>query len=317
MILVVYSHVIYWGFKLDQNLFFNNYFFRIATPVFFFISAFLSYSYLDWESLKIKVNKRLKSLFLPSVIMLALFECWKGRWNLGGFCENMKEGYWFTFVLFEMFILLSLINYTCDKFNQSNIHKVLAYIILSIISIGITAIFVGNIPLQENRILQLLSIPQLFCYLPVFCFGMICKIYEDTFLKVVSKGGVALWAFLFFVFICNTNFLPQNLAGFMAPIFTFYIFKRNQNVFSCKTLVGSSMSYIGQHTLAIYFLHYFMFRFFVSNTSIHSFFMTIPNIAASALLMLTTFLVVAVCLLIEKIIMRVPPLYIVMFGPQK
>ena len=103
MILVVYSHVCMFCFG-DYFMAFNKVLFLLRLPCFFFISGWLFYKIgriWDMTTARQVISKKFMVQIIPTVIFLALHERTQFFHQLGAF----KGGYWFTFALFEYFIL--------------------------------------------------------------------------------------------------------------------------------------------------------------------------------------------------------------------
>ena len=104
MILVVYSHI--FSFCLgDKDLGFNNILFLFRLPCFFFISGWLFEQVgRQWNSASIRNTIRHKFMvqIVPTLIFLLLLAPPPLFFSRLGMT---KGGYWFTFALFEFFVL--------------------------------------------------------------------------------------------------------------------------------------------------------------------------------------------------------------------
>ena len=113
MILVVYSHVC--GFCLgDRSMGFNDVLFLFRMPCFFFISGWLFYKAdRQWNRQTVRqiVSRKFMVQILPTFIFLFLLITVHDGQSPMVFFSRLgatKGGYWFTFALFEFFILYIL-----------------------------------------------------------------------------------------------------------------------------------------------------------------------------------------------------------------
>ena len=117
MILVVYLHIINFGYHIDNTKMeamdtFINLFIRFLMPLFFFISGFVLYKKERvWRKTIIKdfIRKKFFILVTPTFIFLFLFAFLFSLSYIGSLTE-MKSGYWFTIALFEFFVLYIVSN---------------------------------------------------------------------------------------------------------------------------------------------------------------------------------------------------------------
>lgn len=78
-------------------------------PLFFFVSGFLAYKQnMDFKDVWNNVRRKFVFLVIPAVVFCVGMNLMNGK-NLLGFISGGWHGYWFTFVLFECFLLYYLI----------------------------------------------------------------------------------------------------------------------------------------------------------------------------------------------------------------
>ena len=104
MILVVYSHICHFCLG-DSLLGFNATFFLFRLPCFFFISGWL-FEPVCHHPFRQMVRKKFMVQIVPTFIFLLLLAPPPEFFHQLG---ALKGGYWFTFVLFEFFILYMVI----------------------------------------------------------------------------------------------------------------------------------------------------------------------------------------------------------------
>ena len=112
MILVVYSHICHFCFG-DSLLGFNAVFFLFRLPCFFFISGWLFETMARKPFWQVTRRKMMVQLVPTFIFLFLLAPPPEFFHQLGA----VKGGYWFTFVLFEFFILYMLAVRLCRKWD--------------------------------------------------------------------------------------------------------------------------------------------------------------------------------------------------------
>lgn len=118
IILVVYYHILLFCIG-HRDEFFNTYFIRFRMPLFFFISGFFVWS-PDYSFGKLirRSKNRLLRQFWPTVLISAIFILTLYNGTLLNFIYSYsKGGYWFTFVVVEMFLLVAPILFLMNSIN--------------------------------------------------------------------------------------------------------------------------------------------------------------------------------------------------------
>lgn len=113
MFLVVYWHVmaLSFGIGVDDSVV-GAFFLTFRMPMFFFISGYLGYKAIDkfsYSTYRELVRKKAFVQLVPTAIFFSLFQISINRSPLVYFKEGLT-GYWFTLVLFELFITYYTIN---------------------------------------------------------------------------------------------------------------------------------------------------------------------------------------------------------------
>ena len=254
MILVVFSHVC--GMCLgDKWMGYNDVFFLFRLPCFFFISGWL------FDPLKGTFSSVAKHKFMvqivPTVIFLLLLAPPPLFFSRLG---ATKGGYWFTFVLFEFFMISMLSSRFCKKWG------LLLAIVLSVssyfydayynryfVQLGFAKDMVGFLSFKTWRF-------YLFFYL-----GILVKRHFDDFLYLTDKCSLVIVVTACFALIAylphfenvTISYLIFAIGGMSGIIMIFTVFRK------CYTPRVSQMThhclgYIGTRTLDIYLLHYFI-----------------------------------------------------------
>ena len=121
----------------------------------------------------------------------------------------------------------------------------------------------------DYQILNITSLYSLFKYMHLFFAGILIRRYWNNFEKVIELKWVYPSIFLATA-ICTIelfclNILPiqirniiQLLSIYLLVVIAITIFRHFQNIFSQKTFVGRTLSYIGKYTLDIYLIHFIL-----------------------------------------------------------
>ena len=258
MILVVYSHICHFCFG-DSLLGFNAVFFLFRLPSFFFISGWLFETMARKPFWKVARRKMMVQLVPTFIFLFLLAPPPEFFHQLGA----LKGGYWFTFVLFEFFILYMLAVRLFRKWDfgvallitlGSFIYARYYYAILSL-AVGwqISAI----------KLLGFLSVV-VWRYFLFFYIGAWVRRHFDAFTRWTDKPAVILVITAVFAFVASTphknhliyEMLRLYVGGITGMIIVFSFFR-----FSVSWLqrihLSRPLQYVGTRTLDIYLLHYF------------------------------------------------------------
>ena len=260
MILVVFSHVCSMCLG-DMAMGYNDVFFLFRLPCFFFISGWL-FDPLKGSLFSVAKHKFMVQI-VPTVIFLLLLAPPPLFFSKLG---ATKGGYWFTFVLFEFFMISMLSERFCKKWGlwlalvlSVSSYFYDAYYNRYFSQLGWITDFVGFLSFKTWRF-------YLFFYIGIFV-----KRHFDDFLHLISKHYVIVLIFLCFtlmaylphsenVIISYLIFATGGISG-MIMIFTLfrllYIYFFHLHPSSIFHLPSSLIQYIGTRTLDIYLLHYF------------------------------------------------------------
>ncbi|MBR1521127.1 MAG: acyltransferase [Bacteroidaceae bacterium] len=334
MILVVSYHVAQFGFgeseKISASLPFLVLF---RMPLFFFVSGFLAYkatwiwtpqnfAALTWKKLKVQV--------LPALVFLCVFLVLKGKLPFAeGFMKCMhsptKGGYWFTWVLLQMFLVYYLVSAFFQRWGKKVEH------------IAIFILWVASLVAYLS-----LYMPQEFGKWYKTDFMMYSSCYETLkFLHFFLMGNLvhrfwqgtqrlfdARWFFPVIVvlaFLCCADIfkwhymkqewtnLPKTLAMYTLMFTVVMFFRHYQQHFTQQHSIGKGLQYIGTRTLDIYLLHFILLpkmpqvgKWLDANH---------PNFVIDIVLSVSVALVViAFCLLVSNILRMSPVLKEYLFG---
>lgn len=334
MILVVAYHVAEFSFleseKISASLPFLVLF---RMPLFFFVSGFLAYkatwiwtpqrfASLTWKKFKVQV--------LPALVFLCVYLVLKGRLPFAeGFMKCMhsptKGGYWFTWVLLQMFLIYYVVAATFQRWGKKAEH--IALLVLWVVSL--CAYLSLNMPRTLSKWydtpwMMYSSFYETMKFMHFFVLGNLVHRFWPT----VQRWFDARWFFpivAVLAFLCCADIfkwhtmkwewtnVPKTMAMYTLLLTVVMFFRHYQEHFTRQTRIGRSLQYIGVRTLDVYLLH-FLFLPRIPEVGkwldAHH-----PNFALDITLAVSVALIViAFCLLTSNILRMSPDLKEYLFG---
>lgn len=325
MILVVYSHIC--GMCLgDRWMGWNDVFFLFRLPCFFFISGWLFEQIgRQWNSVTIRHTVRHKFMvqIVPTVIFLLLLAPPPLFFSRLG---ATKGGYWFTFALFEFFLLCIFSEKYMKKWGG-------AFAIAISAAAFCYDIYYNRLQLELQNVqwsmfngqwitdaLGFLSFMTWRYYL-FFFVGTWVKRHFDTFVSWTSKPWVIIAVIAGFTLIAMMphsdhairEYLLFAVGGVLGLTMVFTFFRIFARFFSKDRWLGCSLIYIGTRTLDIYLLHYFVLpRFLILYSDQLKAFDS--RLLEFVIALLIALVVIAVCLLASYVIRLSPLMGYYLFG---
>ena len=286
MILVVYWHVLVMSLNVTTYTAMTLQLFRM--PLFFFISGFFAYSFsFDRSKLKKRLSNRWHRQLLPTAFIFIgfiLFEvAYMGNFNgigefLGAFFNSaiknasseFKSGYWFTFVLVEVFCIFALINYLLSSSKISRGRQGIIFLALAAIcglaEWGFSQAVTPKSPATVKGICELFSLTHLMKYQVFFYLGAAARCYDTRIWSFLSRRGIGIMVALmtFLVFWYTPRFRVPLWLFYVAActgiLFSITLFLYLRRFFNGHQAIGRLLKYIGKNTLPIYLFHYFIIR---------------------------------------------------------
>ena len=255
MILVVYSHILHFCYG-DSTMGFNTVLFLFRLPCFFFISGWL-FDKAVWSAIPHKFMVQIVPTFTFLLLLAPPPEFFH---QLGA----LKGGYWFTFVLFEFF-LIQIVASRCGRWG-----------ILVALAVSVGSFWFGAC---QHRLRMMssgsdaLSVVLDICgflsiapwrYYLFFFIGSWVRLHFETFIRLTDKPLVIAAVTIGFFAIASTDhpaspvleYLRFSLGGILGMIMVFTCF-RLLSPYLQTTAFFHSLQYVGTRTLDIYLLHYF------------------------------------------------------------
>lgn len=341
MILVVFAHVETFGFfNFEYETFLGRLFQSFRMPLFFFISGFIAYKsdrvwnlHTCWTLTK----KKMIVQIIPALIIGMIYTYTYLQSDIIKFISDpAKVGYWFTFVLLEMFLLyysISGVSYAIGK--RTTIHES----VISFWSLILTAflLYLLKLPLKTVPVLDTIgnytSIHYTFNYFMYFVFGVLARQHSYRFETILENKYISAAVILLFAggfFLYNSLYVAidqsvltwkivltilESIIGFLGVTVVYSFFRKYSDSFNSDTKLGSTLQYVGRRTLDIYLLHYFFLPYF---PQIGVFLKQSHNLTIELFIGLSlSVLIIIVCLCISNIIRMSPFLGKYLFGAQE
>ncbi|MBO7098951.1 MAG: acyltransferase [Bacteroidaceae bacterium] len=357
MILVVAYHVAQFGFveneKTSAALPFLVLF---RMPLFFFVSGFLAYKANFVWNLKNTVPLVLKKLhvqIIPAIIFLGIFIVFKSKhsfWDglLNALKSPTKDGYWFTWVLLQMFLIyytISIIAHYLKKIKEKvsgkNSQLSTFNFQFSTLNSQLSMVFWITVWLISIAAYETLYLPKHFSYHKAQFFAYTSLIQTIRFMQFFLLGDIvhrywnriqklfdSVWFFPLIAtlaLVCCADIfrlhtlkfawtnLPRTTAMYTLLLMVVMFFRYNKKWFTTEHALGRALQYTGQRTLDVYLLHFLLIPsmpFIGTWLNAHH-----PNFLIDLLLSVGVALpIVAVCLLISHILHTSPVLGKFLFG---
>lgn len=319
MFLVVVMHVGGICFGAGDGSF-HKIFMLVRMPMFFLISGFVLYKAgVVWnvdqivKFFKKKIPVQLLSPFVFYIVYLHVHHL--GIVN--GIFDGPKQGYWFTFVLFEYYVF-----YAAVRFFFRNKWGDLILVLLGVLFYPFSWPVIKDALPIPNYILDFLSF-QHWHYFIFFALGTLLKKYFDTVQRWLDGPWLLPCCILFFFLeipFFDVLHIDGNIMGFpmsvVGLVILFSFFRKKEKLFSHETRLGQVFQYVGRRTLDVYLIHYFLIP--TQLGKLVTVFQTYPlPIIEFTLSTIISVLIIAMCLLIGNIIRLSPLLAHWVFGAKK
>lgn len=271
MILVVYFHIAAYGFG-SYELGYNDIIELFRMPTFFFISGWLFYKagrIWNRQAITDMIRKKFMVQIVPTVVFLLLYLTMFNLLDISSFGSD-KKGYWFTFVLFEYFVIYILAEALLNRLDSSNGEmRVLALMLILSIGAFYYAKYYTRYAVELGAWKDILGF---FSFVKIrhiifFWMGTFVRRHFDQFIRLTNNRYVtALLIALFTAIIVwpvvlsinGLEYIAYLIAGVSGTIICFTFFRIHERHFSQETWYGRGLQLIGRRTLDIYLIHYFV-----------------------------------------------------------
>ena len=335
MILVVAYHVAQVSFhETEKTSAALPFLVLMRMPLFFFVSGFLAYkASFTWtipNALKL-TWKKLKVQVIPALVFMGLFVIFKMKGDIADnfmrlLASPTKGGYWFTWVLLQMFIIYYVCCYVGKSLSPRKGMLLFAGWAASVFAYE-TLYLPKVFTYHEDTFFAYSSLVQTIRYMQFFLLGNIIRRYWhqaerlfDTswFFPLVVTLAVVCCADIFQLHTLKKVWvnLPRTTAMYALLLIVVMFFRHYQAWFEEGKRTGRFLSFIGTRTLDIYLLHFLLLpkmpqvgAWLNANQ---------PNFLLSIVLSVSVALVViAFCLLASQLLRVSPFLQLYLFGKRQ
>ena len=267
MILVIYFHIPSYCLG-NAYIGFNDILEWVRMPLFFFISGFVFYkANRIWTSEIIKdvLKKKFMVQIIPMAFFMTLFLILFDYWELSSLGSD-KKGYWYTFVLFEYFILYIGAE---TLFNRNNTGMGEIYVFLSVLLISVVSFYYAKYYTEElgnwKAFLGFLSFVKIRHFI-FFWFGTFVKKHFIGFISLTNNALflIIIIALYLTMSLCPVvyhtegfEYMAYMITGMAISTIVFTFFHKKECLFTKDKWLGKSLQFIGRRTLDIYLIHYF------------------------------------------------------------
>jgi len=261
ILLVVLGHVDYYVFT-DTELPLNSAFLGVRMSLFFFISGFLlhSDSYGKDRFVKRFANRFMCQLY-PTVVFFTLYVFVVGDDFCDALFNDMKRGYWFTFTLFNLFCIYSVVMLGVTALHASP--RRVRFVLLAVMALSLPMrLLLPELGADTHsaKVCNLFSMRSVVVYMPIFFCGALCKsLYHQGWAKYWFLKAYVMVALL--IVSIAVGFCPEYLAFAISKtgiaVSVFFLFAYAARYITCDGVLKSCMVHLGRLTLQIYLLHYF------------------------------------------------------------
>ena len=304
----------------------------LRMPLFFFVSGFLAYKAdFAWNlpNLGRQLWKKTKIQVLPAVVFLGV--CIALRSKSGHAWDNLmhdlevptKGGYWFTWVLLQMFVIYYLAAWLVSRFRGRHTGFWISVWLLSVV-VYETTYMPSMFTYHEAAFFNYSSLIQTMRFMQFFLLGnLVHRCWPEVQRMMDSRWFFPVATVV--VFFCCADVLrwhnlrlmwtnlPRTVAMYGLVMLTVTTFRHYAGALTVDHLPGRCLQYVGQRTLDIYLLHFILMPRLPEVgkwLNVHQ-----PNFLIDVLVSgVLALVVIAACLLVSQVL-RVSPIFrIYLFG---
>lgn len=268
MILVVLGHVLLFMDLGVMNTPVSAVMTTFRMPLFFFVSGFFAFKPMHKWTSEVTINivrRKACAQILCTFVFYTIYQICMRR-DIFAWAEYGFRGYWFTIVLFQMFIWFLLFTGVARLFKREWVVTFLA------ISFAVScAVCRESFDLMEARYMKIFS-TQLFAqYFQYFAAGILARKYLHSFNRLLNNNGFRTISIVAYMLLLVLTLSPlhhamnsfhryliiRNVAPYFGLLTLLIYFTSRSDYFSSKKTIPTTMCNIGRRTLDIYMLHYF------------------------------------------------------------
>ena len=231
-------------------------------PLFFFVSGFVLYKAgrkWDWTEICQFLKKKITVQVLSPLIFMFVISRVLPFSFVGMLFDSSKEGYWFTFALFEYFVIYIIVQQALRLIENDRLNDV---VLLSFgLALSVVVLTINNKfdAFEEHSVSRLLGVSQWHFFM-FFVIGTLVRKHYKAIEALLDKKytvAVLLTVFVALSILRSSGGLYTKPTGLIGVFLVLSIFRRYRDTLSQSTKIGYVMQYVGRRTLDIYLIHYF------------------------------------------------------------
>lgn len=328
ILIVIYSHILLFCVGYSETSALTNLLRLYFLNGFFFISGFMAYKTFTLSLLEMIKNiwKKITTLLIPTLITSGLYCAYVHGNPCSFLADPAKGGYWFTIALFIIMTIYTIEDFLIKKLKNRYLQSVIILFVAGLIYSW------HKTDMPSTAWANYLSLGGTSYYFPMFTIGVLCKKHIELFHKYLDIPLVKTSIFLIAMFGALIGYIPLLITSITVVLSTYFIVKDILNIHleinefqrypNFKQLIFNNLQIIGQNTIEIYFLHYFLLFKMPQNviTFTHSMYKgdSVANhcsgIVEFGIYGSISIAIAFVCIGIHKVLTHVPYLSKLMFG---
>lgn len=285
--------------------------------LFFLLSGLVTKSVINTlKEVAIDCWKKIRTIIVPFLVFSFCYAFVEfGEYSFSFLLKEMKNGYWYLFVIF-IYYIISYIFTIVNKFfcNSSLFLRLFVDFILFVLTFSPLVVlrFFG-----ESQLNDLFSVYELVLYYPAFIFGYLLKKYNFESLILTNK-----WVYLFSLLIAVVPLFFTNLSSHIGhllsipfSIIIIHLLYTNEDT---NNFLLNQLSNLGKRSLDIYVIHFFILRLF--NLSWMADFLNSSNYSwglEMIICFLFAIIVISISLIVAKILRTSDLFESLVFGGRK
>lgn len=255
---VVYSHICLFCLLAYEPSVILDFLRTYFLNAFFFISGFVAYKPVKQSArfYIVQLFNKTGLLLVPTFTVGIIYAVTHNIEIVRFLFDDAKYGYWFTFVLFEMFTIYYVVCILSSLISKSWI----ANGILFLIAVGLY--LTNRSGYNISRIYDIFCFGNLSNYFIYFSFGLVTREYKPLINKLsfnYSNTIVALASIL--MLSSYIIYIPSVLKSISILIVVMYLMKTIYGQNQAPDFISplkNGLLILGRYTLEIYFIHYFL-----------------------------------------------------------
>lgn len=272
MVSVVLVHVLVGGFGINSE---RSALCILRTtftlPLFFFVSGFFLFRPLDdWTRIRVTKAVRVRTTALVAgtiVFSSAYFLISSTQKNFSWIHAGDFRQYWYTFSLFQMFVYYLILIGIAKLLHSQKVFWIL-------LSAAVIASWIGTYYDYHYWCSWVLN-QKTVLYFQFFALGMAVRRFQEPFLAMIEKPAALTVILICYIASLYAGFgisgygdtYPMHIlqlavrnisCSFFGIMLLINIFYNAREFFDRDTRIVRGWRFIGQRTLDIYFLHYFL-----------------------------------------------------------